>query len=197
MESKSSENRDHVLHDPVPREHRERQPSLQRGRAEENERCVSYVLLFILEDSVVKLEALEMRKESNEIDDLLRRTSRPSESKELKGGREVSKAPSKIWHKFVYLEVIYPKFSEVLERVKVAHVVSAQSFGSERGIATPHANPKSFDEWAEVQLVHFFERLGPPVIFVSRGYGIVICCEGVVKVREGSDVPWATSQGAR
>ena len=103
----------------------------------------------------------------------------------------------KIRHKAGYLEVIDPKFPEIIERGKVMEAGLVEPFGSEPGIAAPHANPKSLDEWVEVKLVHFFERPGPPVLFVRRGQGIVVCGEGVVKMREGSDVPWATSQRAR
>ena len=59
----------------------------------------------------------------------------------------MSEAPFKSWHKSGYFEVIYPKFLEVLERVKVAQVVSIQSFRGEPDVTTARADSESSDEW--------------------------------------------------
>jgi hypothetical protein len=65
---------DHILYKALRIEKRERQPSSQWGYGEGNERCTRRVFLFVREGGVLKLEILEVRKESDEIQDLPVRT---------------------------------------------------------------------------------------------------------------------------
>lgn len=110
----------------------------------------------------------------------------------------MSEAPFKIRHEAGYMQVIDSKFLQVFERGKVAKVVFIESFGGKPCcITTTHADPESFDAWKEAKLVLLFERPGPLEPSVPQEHGIVVCCERVVKVTDGSDVPRATSKGAR
>ena len=94
----------------------------------------------------MKPEVLEVRKEPDEIHDLPRRSSWPSECKEPKCWRKVSEASSKIWHETGDLEIIYPKFLEVLERGEVTQVAFVKPFGSEPTVAIMQADAESLDE---------------------------------------------------
>ena len=58
------------------------------------------------------------------------------------------------------------------------------------------ANPESFDEWKQTELVQFLERSGPPVL-PARVEVVVIGCNGVMKIGDGSNVPRVTCHGAR
>jgi hypothetical protein len=63
-------------------------------------------------DGVVELEVLEVREESNEVQDLSTRALRFFEGKESKCRREVSEVPLDAWHKAGYLEIVYSKLLE-------------------------------------------------------------------------------------
>ena len=102
-----------------------------------------------------KLEMLEVREESDEVQDLSARTPGLSEGKESKGRREVSEALSNVWHETGHLEIVYPKFLEVRECGKVAEGASAEPFWSDSVPAIPQVltNPEAFDEWKQAKLV--------------------------------------------
>ena len=60
------------------------------------------------------------------------------------------------WHEAGYLEIIYPKLLEVRERGKVMQVASAKLSGSELGTGITQialADPESFDEWKQTEVV--------------------------------------------
>ena len=122
---------DHVPHKDFLREKHERQPSPQRGCGEWNERCVSCALLFILEMAVVELEVLEVREETDEIQDLSARALGLFEGKEPERWREMPKAPSNVWHESVYFEIVYSEILEVRECGKVTQRMPVEPFGSE------------------------------------------------------------------
>jgi len=83
-EAKSTKKADHVLHKTLPRETCECQPSLQRWYGDGDERCISCALLFVLGDGVVELEILEVREETDEIQDLSTRAPGLFEGKKSK-----------------------------------------------------------------------------------------------------------------
>ena len=144
---------DHVPHQVLPREKHERQSSPQRGCGERDERRVSRALLFILGVVVVELEVLEVREETNEIQDLLARALGLFEGKEPERRREMSKAPSNVWHESEYLEMIYSKILEVRECGKVTQRMPVEPSGSEFIIISPQTDPESLDEWKQTKLV--------------------------------------------
>ena len=59
---------------------------------------------------------------------------------------------------------------------------------------TTQAVPDPPDEWKQLKVVWFSERIGPPIPLVTR-VGWLIGREGVVKMG-GGDVPRATGHGA-
>jgi len=82
---KPSKKGNNVLDEVHPRETRERQPSSQWGYGQGDECCVYCALLFVREADVVKLEILEVREESDEVQDLSARAPGISEGEESKG----------------------------------------------------------------------------------------------------------------
>jgi hypothetical protein len=95
----------------------------------------------------VELEVLEVREESNEVQDLSTRALRFFEGKESKCRREVSEVPLDAWHKAGYLEIVYSKLLEVRERRKVRQGTPVKLFGSELAdTVIPQADSESFDE---------------------------------------------------
>ena len=102
----------------------------------------------------MKLEILEVREESDEIQDLPARANGLFEGEESKGWREVPEALSDGWHKAGYFEKIYSEVLEVRKRGKVAHCTLAEPCRSKpRMTSDPYADPKSFDEWDQAKLV--------------------------------------------
>ena len=97
---------------------------------------------------------MEIREESNEVQDLPARTFGFLEGKESEGRCEVSKVLPDVWHEAGYLEMIYPKLLEVCECGKITEVVSAKLLRSKLsgGIAAV-ADTESLDEWKQPKLV--------------------------------------------
>ena len=83
--AKSAKKGDHVLHEVLPLEIRERQPPSQWGYGEGDKRWVSYALLFICGGEVKEPEVVEIWEEANEIQDLSAGAVGTFESKESKG----------------------------------------------------------------------------------------------------------------
>ena len=67
METKPSAKGNHLLHELLSRETRERQPPSKWGNGEGNECCAGCALLLIPGDGVLELEVLKVREESDEI----------------------------------------------------------------------------------------------------------------------------------
>ena len=102
----------------------------------------------------MELEVLEVREESNEVQDLSARALGFFEGKESECWREVSEAPSNVWHKAGYLEVVNSKFLEVRECGKVRQSAPAEPFRGELvKMTTTHTDPELFDEWKQTKLV--------------------------------------------
>ena len=170
---------------------------MQWGYGEGNEVCVCRALLFIHGDGVVELEVLEVREESNEIQDLSARALRFLEGKESKCWREVSEALLDVRHKASYLEMVYSKFLEVRERGKVRQGAPFELFGNELAKVVI-ADSESFDERKQTKLVGVLERPRPEALFTAPvAETMVVSREGVMKMGGGSDVPRATCRGAR
>jgi len=89
---------DHIPYEALPCKARERQSSPQWGDGERDERCVGRTPLSICGETIVELEVLEVREESDEIQDLSARACGLSEGEESKGWREVSEALLNVWH---------------------------------------------------------------------------------------------------
>ena len=100
----------------------------------------------------MELEVLEVREETDEIQDLSGRALGLLEGKEPERWREMAKASSNVWHELGYLDIIYSEFLEVCECGKVAHRMPAKPSGGEF-IVFPQADPKSLDEWKQAKLV--------------------------------------------
>jgi hypothetical protein len=170
---------------------------LQWGYGEGNKVCVCRALPFIHGDGVVEFEVLEVREESNEIQDLSARTLRFLEGKESKCWREVSEALLDVRHKAGYLEMVYSKLLEVRERGKVRQGAPLELFGSELAKVVI-ADSESFGEWKQTKLVGVLERSRPEALFTALvAETMVVGCEGVMKMGGGSDVPRVTCRGAR
>ena len=105
----------------------------------------------------MKLEILEVREESNEVQDLSARAPGISEGEELKGRREASEAPSNPRHETGHLEIIYSKFPEVRECGKAVEGAPAEPSGSEpRPYLTQISsltNPEAFYERKQAKSV--------------------------------------------
>jgi len=103
----------------------------------------------------VKLEILEVREESDEVQDLSARAPGISEGEESKGRREASEAPSNPRHETGHLEIIYSKFPEVCECGKAVEGAPAEPPGSDsyRIPILPLTNPEAFDKWKQAKLV--------------------------------------------
>jgi hypothetical protein len=127
-EVKAAKKGDHMLHEGAFRATNECQPSLQRGCGGWDERCVSCALLFTDGKVVLKLEVLEVREKTDEIQELSTRAFGLFKGKELKSGWQVSKVPLNVGHEAGYLKVIYPEFLEVCEGGKVTQGTSAELF---------------------------------------------------------------------
>ena len=100
----------------------------------------------------MEFEVLEVRKETDEIQDLSGRALGLLEGKEPELRREMAKASSNVWHEPGYLEIIYSEFLEVCERGKATQCMPAEPSGGEF-IVFPQADPKSLDEWKQTKLV--------------------------------------------
>jgi hypothetical protein len=142
---KSTKNSDHVLHEFLPRETRECQPSSQRGDGEGNKFCVSSALSCIFWGGIANFEVLEIWEESDEIQDLPAGTPGLSESKESKSWREVSEALLNVRHEAGYLKIIYPKLLEVRECGEVTQRALAKAFTSKLA-SGGQADAESLDE---------------------------------------------------
>jgi len=96
----------------------------------------------------LKLEILEVREKSNEVQDLSARAPGISEGKELKGRREMSEAPLNPRHETGHLEIIYSKFPEVRECGKAVEGAPAEPPGSDSYLTPirPPTNPEAFDK---------------------------------------------------
>jgi len=153
-ETKSPKKGSHVLDKPLPCETSERQPPAQGGYREGYKRCVSRILLFTVGEGVVKPEVLEIWEESDEIQDLSTRAGGRLEGKEPKRWRKVPKALLNDWHKAGYLEVVYSEFLEIRKCRKMTQCTPSEVFGSEFVcIGVIQADPESFDEWKQAELV--------------------------------------------
>ena len=143
--AKSSKKGDHIFHQVLHREAYEYQPPTQRGCGEGNEGRIIRSLSLNPWEAVMKLEILEIREESNEVQDLSGGAVWLLEGKESESWGEVSEALANAGHKFRYLKVIYPEFLEVCESGKVTQGASTETFGGER-IDACQADSKPFDE---------------------------------------------------
>ena len=102
----------------------------------------------------MKPEILELREESDEIQDLSTRANGLFEGEESKSWREVLEALSDGWHESGYFEKVYSEVLEVRECGKVTQCALAKPRGRNPGITNdPHADPESFDEWEQTKLV--------------------------------------------
>ena len=100
----------------------------------------------------IELEDLEVREESDEIQDLAGRAFRFLESKKSKGGRKVSKTLFSVRHEAGCLKIVYSELLEVRECGKVMEIVSGKSFSSELAMRG-HADAESLDEWKQPKVV--------------------------------------------
>ena len=130
-ETRPAKIRDHVLHKLLPRETREDQPSTQRRCGEGNERRITSVLLSLFGEGVADLKVLEIREESNKIQDFTGRTSGVFESEKSESRGEVSKALLNGRHEARYLETVYPELLEVFECGEITEGGRGKSFGGE------------------------------------------------------------------
>ena len=94
----------------------------------------------------MELEVLEVREETDEIQDLSGRALGFLEGKGSEGGREMAETLLNPRHKLGYLKVIYSKFLEVRECGKVTQGAPVEPSGSELDVLL-QADPKSLDEW--------------------------------------------------
>jgi hypothetical protein len=118
------------------------------------------------------------------------RTVRFLESKEPKCQCEVSKALLNVLHKAGYLEVIYSEFLEVHECGEVTQGGTVKLFRSELGREiTVEVDTESLDERKQTKLIQILEWCRPQIFPVLLGKGMVVSCEGVVKMGYGSGVP--------
>jgi len=102
----------------------------------------------------VKLEILEVREESDEIQDLSARANRLFEGKEPKIWREVPEALLYGWHKAGYLKKVYSKVLEVRKRGEVTQCMLVEPCRTKPWITdNPHAHTESFDEREQTKLV--------------------------------------------
>jgi len=95
---------------------------------------------------VVEFQVLEVREETDEIQDLAARPFWLFESEESKRRREVSETPSNVRHEGGHMEIVYSEFLEVRKCGKVTQGTSAKPHGSEL-IIVPQADSESLDEW--------------------------------------------------
>jgi hypothetical protein len=188
---KSPEKGNHLLHELLPCKTRERQSPSQWGYGERNERCVGGALLLIPGDGVVEFKVLEVREESDEIQDLPARAPGLFEGKESECGREVSKALLNIRHKAGYLEMVYSELLEVCERGEVRQGAPIELFGGELvGTGTPQTNSELFDEWKQTKLVRFSEWSRPEALLTTLvAFVMIVGREGMMKMGDGGNVP--------
>ena len=149
--TKSPKKGNHVLHELLLCETRERQPPTKRGYGEGSEVHVSRALLCVHRSVVAELEVLEVWEEPDEIDDLAGRAYGFPESEESEGRCEVSKVPLNVWHEAGHLELVYPKLLEVCEGGKVTQGPPVELFGSEGTIEC--ADTESLDKRKQVEIV--------------------------------------------
>jgi len=140
-----------VLHWFLHCETRQRQPPTQRGYGERNEVHISRAIPSLERGILAELEVLEIREESDEIQDLPRGASWFPESEESKSRREVSKVPLDVRHEAGYLEVVYSEVPEVFECGKVTQGEHVKTFGGEG--MKECADTESLDEREQTEVV--------------------------------------------
>ena len=150
-ETKAPKKVNHIFHEHLSRETCQCQSSSQWGYGEGNKRRIIFALLFLLFKIIIEFEVLEVRKESNEIQDLSARALGISKGEEPKGWREVSKVLSNVWHIAVYLEGIYPKLLEVRKGRKVTQGAFVKPVGAKFSGGKTNAEP--LDEWKQSGIV--------------------------------------------
>ena len=97
---------------------------------------------------------MKVREESDEIQDLSARALGFVEGKESERWREVSEALLNVWHKAVYLEIVYSEFLEIRECGEVRQGAPVELFGSELiQTGNPQTDPELLDEWKQTELV--------------------------------------------
>ena len=104
---------DHLLHEDSLLAIYKRQPPSQRRSGEGDKCCIGCVLPSTYGEVVQKFEILEVREESDKIQDLSTRALGFLKGEESKSGRQVSEAQVDVGHEAGYLKVIYPEFLEV------------------------------------------------------------------------------------
>jgi hypothetical protein len=105
---------DHVLEKRLPRVTEHQLPT-QRRYGKGLERQISSTPRPRRQE-VTELEVLEMREQSDKIQDFTESTIGMTKSKKSKSWRKVSEVIFDLWHEPGYLEMIYPKLLEVHER---------------------------------------------------------------------------------
>jgi len=105
----------------------------------------------------------------------------------------MAEEPSDFRHELGYLEMIYSEFLKVREGGKATHGTPAEPSRSEF-VMIPQADPKSLDKRKQTKIVRSVEWHRPFVFLVAL---IVVGCEGVMKVRDGSIVPQVACHGTR
>ena len=102
----------------------------------------------------MELEVLEVRKESDKIQDLPARAPGLFEGKESQRWQKVPEVPLNVWHKARYFKIVNSKLLEVRECGKVRQGTPAELFGGEHVIiAIPRTDPEPFDERKQTELV--------------------------------------------
>ena len=95
---------------------------------------------------------MEIREESDEIQDLPWSAFRIHEREGSKGWCQVPKPLLNVRHEAGYLQIVYSELLEVCECGKVMQIVSVKSITSKLS-AMIQADPESLDEWKQPKVV--------------------------------------------
>ena len=112
---------------------------------------IVHAVLFLRWDGIVELEVLEVREESDKVQDLSARTPGLSEGKKSKRRGEVAKVMSRGWYKLECLEVVYSKPLEVRERREVTRSLPVQLVKAK--FTTLCADLEPLDKWEQTKVV--------------------------------------------